>query len=293
MSGGGYGGGGGGGGYGPPGGYDDRGGYNSRDDRGGYNSRGGPPDSRGGYDNRGSFDRAGPGGYGPGGPAMFERGMDMMKDAGLNAFAGMHKYVEEGPAGVSYLCFFSGIATAVVGVFEMFGYLFEGQMNKFVLFIYLFLFGLVSIVLEMDVQSMSRIPAVGRCASIIERWQHSMFDNAKFLTLLSGRGAFYIFIGVICVAQCKMFSLCPAFFVGLYSIAMGSLCLCMGWGINPVHHMRGGYGGPGPYGGPGDRSFSDRGPSFQGGRGGPQDYSFDRRGGPPDRGGGGMYPPPY
>jgi len=143
-----------------------------------------------------------------------------------------HRYVQEGPAGISVLCFIGGLVTAVVGFFGLFnlGGIFT-QPFQYVLNIYLTVFGVVTFLLESDLESFQRVKILGRLAPLVERYQMEVEKRANFLTELRGRGFFYIFIGTLAATQCLV---CPTFLVGLWNLLMGILCSLMSFGINPA-----------------------------------------------------------
>jgi len=57
-----------------------------------------------------------------------------------------------------------------------------------------------------------------RLAPYILEWQKTVFEYAKFLTLLPGRGSFYIFVGLFLITQCWF---CLFFLCGVANIVCG------------------------------------------------------------------------
>eukprot|EP00439_Symbiodinium_sp_Y106_P015658 s7012_g2.t1 len=133
------------------------------------------------------------------------------------------KYIEEGPAGISVLCFLGGLATTLIGILGLlnFGY---GLTSPFayVLNAYLVAFGIVTFLLEADVESMRKLKFIGRFSPWVEGCPMEVFNRANFLTELRGRGFFYLFIGTLAVTQCFV---CLTFVAGLWNMLMGILCL--------------------------------------------------------------------
>lgn len=147
----------------------------------------------------------------------------------------LHKYVQEGPAGISMLCFVGGGATTFAGVI---GLLNLGQSVtspfSYVLNAYLTAFGVVTFLLEADVDSVRNMKVLGRFAPLVEGYQEEVFRRAQFLTELRGRGFYYLFVGSLAITQCFF---CLFFLVGAWNVLMGVLCLLMSFGINPTEHM--------------------------------------------------------
>merc|ERR1712083_995978 len=88
----------------------------------------------------------------------------------------VHKYVQEGPAGISVLCFFGGILTMLVGII---GFLNLSQVVtgpfQYVLNAYLTFFGLITFLLEGDMESFKNLPVLGRLGPLAEPYQQIVF----------------------------------------------------------------------------------------------------------------------
>lgn len=151
---------------------------------------------------------------------------------GAQAAEEFRSYVQEGPAGISILCFLGGCATVVVGVFGLlnFGNAIQTPFN-YVLNVYLTCFGLVAVLLEADAERLHTLRVIGKLAPLVQRYQMEVFDRAKFLTQLRGRGFFYLFVGTLAVTQCLV---CLLFLCGIWNVLMGVLCLLMSFGFNPA-----------------------------------------------------------
>lgn len=159
-----------------------------------------------------------------------QQGFIAARDSLGQAAQEMHHWVQEGPAGISILCFLGGWATFIVGVIGLVS-LNSSSLFHYVLNAYLTGFGMVAILLEADVEKCYSLKVIGKLAPFVERYQHDIFDRAKFLTELRGRGLFYIFVGTLSVTQCWW---CLFFFIGVWNLIMGMLTLMMSFGINPV-----------------------------------------------------------
>jgi hypothetical protein len=174
------------------------------------------------------------------------QGWEAAKVGGSAAVTDFHKYVQEGPAGISILCFCGGGATCIIGLIGMLniGKIFSDPFH-YVLSCYLTAFGLVTVLLEADTEKLAGRNVIGKLAPLCEHYQMEIFERSKFLTELRGRGFFYIFVGTLAITQCWV---CLYFLSGLWNLLMGVLCLMMSFGINPADHLPTNQPGPGPYG---------------------------------------------
>ncbi|CAE8609372.1 unnamed protein product [Polarella glacialis] len=162
-------------------------------------------------------------------------GMQAAREGAATAVSELRHYVQEGPAGISVLCFLGGIATTLIGVLGLLS-ITDSLTSPFqyVLNAYLTVFGIVTFLLEADVESVRSLRVLGRLSPWVERYQMEVFNRANFLTELRGRGFFYTFIGTLAITQCL---LCLHFLAGVWNLLMGILCLMMSFGINPADHM--------------------------------------------------------
>lgn len=160
---------------------------------------------------------------------MGQQGVEYAKQGAKAAFQGMHQYIQGGPAGVSVLCFLSGCATAVIGflnIINIFGALtspFTYLLNS-----YLCVFGVVTFLLEVDVDRMKAVPGMGAFSEQIMKYHDFVCDYCKFLTLLKGRGLFYVFIGSFAITQMSLLLIA----VGLANLFCGVVCVLMGFGYS-------------------------------------------------------------
>ncbi|CAD7937028.1 unnamed protein product [Amoebophrya sp. A25] len=147
---------------------------------------------------------------------------------GLHAFK---KYVQGGPAGIQMLCFLTGGFTVVVGIIgliDVFGAIFSPF--TFILNIYVLFFGLVTVVVEADEQRLADTPVLEYAAPKTVDAQKFFNSEAKFLTLLWGRGLFYIFIGLLMITQSCL--VCLFFLAGAANITVGVLSLLTHFGVD-------------------------------------------------------------
>eukprot|EP00392_Amoebophrya_sp_AT5.2_P008142 g8161.t1 len=161
-----------------------------------------------------------------------EAGAELLKNVRSSAAKGMDafkKYVQAGPAGIQMLCFITGGFTFVVGLlgiinlFSMFETPFTFVMN-----LYVVSFGAITIIVEADDERMKHTPILEYVAPKVEQLQGYLNEEAKFLTLLWGRGFFYVFIGLLMGTQCWV---CLFFIAGAANITMGVLCLLTHFGV--------------------------------------------------------------
>lgn len=164
-----------------------------------------------------------------------QQGFQAAREGASVAVAELHKYVQEGPAGISMLCFLGGMATTVAGVIGLLnlGTIFTAPFT-YVLNGYLTLFGLVTFLLEADLESFKTMKVLGRFAPFVDQYQGEVFVRAKFLTELRGRGMYYLFVGSLAITQCFF---CLFFLIGAWNVLMGMLCLLMSFGINPTENL--------------------------------------------------------
>eukprot|EP00928_Gymnodinium_smaydae_P038245 TRINITY_DN26419_c0_g1_i1.p2 TRINITY_DN26419_c0_g1~~TRINITY_DN26419_c0_g1_i1.p2 ORF type:complete len:227 (+),score=63.71 TRINITY_DN26419_c0_g1_i1:85-765(+) len=164
-----------------------------------------------------------------------QHGLAAAREGAGVAAAELNKYIREGPAGISILCFLGGLATSFIG--------FLGLLNigggltspfSYVLNVYLTGFGFVAVLLEADTKAMQKMQVIGKFVPLFDRYQAQIFTKANFLTELLGRGLFYFFVGSLAITQCLI---CPLFLVGLWNVLMGAICILMHCGINPVDHI--------------------------------------------------------
>lgn len=164
-----------------------------------------------------------------------QQGYNLARAGVAEAIQHFRTHVQEGPAGISILCFLGGVATTVIGAIGLLSVLSSATSPfTYVLNIYLTGFGIVTILLEADVESVRTLKILGKLAPVIERYQGEVFNRAGFLTELRGRGLYYIFVGNLAITQCFV---CLLFLVGAWNLLMGILCLMMSFGINPAEHL--------------------------------------------------------
>eukprot|EP00397_Hematodinium_sp_SG-2012_P035749 GEMP01038501.1.p1 GENE.GEMP01038501.1~~GEMP01038501.1.p1 ORF type:complete len:308 (+),score=64.55 GEMP01038501.1:95-1018(+) len=148
---------------------------------------------------------------------------------GLLAFK---SYVEAGPEGIQILCLLGGCVTFVVGVLNLLDLLEIFNPFKLLMNIYTVIFGIITICVEADVDRLEETPVLNLVARSVEKVQEYLHENAKFLTLLGGRGIFYIGVGLVMASRCHS-PLCLFFIAGAANCVTGVLCICMYFGHVP------------------------------------------------------------
>jgi len=157
---------------------------------------------------------------------------DAARYCGRQGLMAFQDYVQQGPQGVSVLCFVGGLATTILGAMSICNF-FGTVMDPFhyILNAYVFVFGLTTTTLEADTDRIGMmIPPFDRLAEPVTRAQAWLHEECRLLTRLRGRGFFYLYQGTLLVTQCVF---CALFLCGLYSALMGAVCILMSFGITP------------------------------------------------------------
>jgi len=148
---------------------------------------------------------------------------------GLMAF---QEYIQQGPQGISTLCFVGGVGTSALGVMSLTS-VFDTIRDPvdYVLNAYLCAFGLATVVIEADTDRIGMmVMPFDRLAGPVTSAQAWLHEECRLLTQLRGRGLFYLYQGTLLVTQCAF---CLNFLVGLYVSLMGLLCISISFGYKP------------------------------------------------------------
>eukprot|EP00927_Polykrikos_kofoidii_P031618 TRINITY_DN27166_c0_g1_i1.p1 TRINITY_DN27166_c0_g1~~TRINITY_DN27166_c0_g1_i1.p1 ORF type:complete len:296 (-),score=53.68 TRINITY_DN27166_c0_g1_i1:51-938(-) len=136
--------------------------------------------------------------------------------------------IERGPPGLKILAFASGVAQCVLSSMSLLGFILGlGILMHpffFMLVCYQFVFSLWTFVLEAPVELTERI-------QWLERWQHVLMDTAQFLSRTLGRGAFYLFSGILWVFEADFLHHPPTLIVGMFTFGVGVLHILVGFGF--------------------------------------------------------------
>jgi len=151
---------------------------------------------------------------------------------GGRTVSAFQEYIQQGPKGISMLCFFGGLATSVCGVLMITNVVGSvANPINYILNAYLLAFGCATFVLETDTDRVGMMPTpFDRLAGPLTSAQAWLHQEVRLLTELRGRGLFYFYQGTLMVTQCV---LCPLFLAGIYNGLMGVLCISMSFGLKP------------------------------------------------------------
>eukprot|EP00930_Biecheleria_cincta_P035319 TRINITY_DN24298_c0_g1_i1.p1 TRINITY_DN24298_c0_g1~~TRINITY_DN24298_c0_g1_i1.p1 ORF type:complete len:176 (+),score=20.95 TRINITY_DN24298_c0_g1_i1:50-577(+) len=126
-------------------------------------------------------------------------------------------FVEQAPTRINMMCFCGGLAIILNGIF--------GVLNVFAVFdntiyyvvnLYTVFFGVVTCITE----SRGDFQPTHDMVEATQKWMH---EWAKGLTMLWGRGLFYIFQGTLAVLSSGLISF--GIFAGSYMMLMGMACV--------------------------------------------------------------------
>jgi uncharacterized membrane protein HdeD (DUF308 family) len=127
------------------------------------------------------------------------------------------RYIQTHHWSTSALCLVGGFATIISGLVG----LIDISPLQAISRLYLVMFGLVTIMLEVDVDQLQKYPSLSSIQGLMARKQLSMHRECHFLTGLKGRGMFYVFVGLFALSLSGVF----AFLVGAYNLFIGVLCI--------------------------------------------------------------------
>mmetsp|Transcript_58709 Transcript_58709/g.109928 ORF Transcript_58709/g.109928 Transcript_58709/m.109928 type:complete len:172 (-) Transcript_58709:44-559(-) len=137
----------------------------------------------------------------------------------------LDEYVEKSPEAVNVACFLGGVAVIVNGilgvldVFDVFDEPIYYLVNAYMVF-----FGAVTCITE------TRPTFAGQLHDVLQGVQRWMHEWCRGLTLIWGRGLFYIFQGTFCLLSSGLLSL--GLLIGLYLMLVGLICLKEGYKKN-------------------------------------------------------------
>jgi len=151
-------------------------------------------------------------------------------------------HIEQGPSGVRVLAFFASVASAANAILSLIN-IFSALTHviMYMVSIYQLLFALTTVLFEakpewiVKAQEITTLP--------ISKYQDMLLENAKFLSLVGGRGLFYIFQGTLWLAMASFTDLLNLA-SGLFLIFIGVIHVLMYFGIAPKHvsdKLRAGY----------------------------------------------------
>jgi hypothetical protein len=140
-----------------------------------------------------------------------EKAAKLVEGSGLNK---MNVWVGEGPMTFRVASLIGGFIMIINGFFGFFGSFFGLRLLRAILSFYTLGFGFVIVMLEG--RGMLYPPSVKKVIS----------KHAKFLTMLNGRGAFYVFVGTLLMAQWPDYGDAA---LGMYMVVVGFIMFVVGY----------------------------------------------------------------
>jgi len=133
--------------------------------------------------------------------------------------------IEQGPAGIRFLAFCGGVASAGYAGYTLLGLLnpfnLIGGVVTYVVCGYQLCFAITTVTFEIPLEYSQKIPG-------INKYQDLLMEKAAFLSDVAGRGLFYVFIGSLWLA---LGGLSPIDIgLGCYMMFMGVLHIAMHYG---------------------------------------------------------------
>ncbi|CAM9801555.1 unnamed protein product [Ectocarpus sp. 6 AP-2014] len=114
--------------------------------------------------------------------------------------------MRDGPVSIKILSYIAGILLVVTGFFSFFGSFFTLHPVDAVVHLYMFAFGWAILLLE------------ARSSILPKKIVYNIHKYCAFTTVVWGRGAFFIFVGTLALAQWVFISI----IVGLYLVIIGA-----------------------------------------------------------------------
>lgn len=146
---------------------------------------------------------------------------------GVMAF---HEYIQQGPIGISMLCFIGGLGTSVLGlmnVCNVFGTVIDPF--HYILNAYMLACGMVTAVIEAEPDKLGMfMTPFDQLAAPVTRAQAWLHRECRLLTELRGRGFFYLYQGTLMATQCVF---CLIFINGVYNCLIGLLCIMISYSV--------------------------------------------------------------
>jgi len=132
--------------------------------------------------------------------------------------------IEQGPAGIRFLCFIGSCASVVNSILKLIhiSHILATPV-KYVLSIYQLLFAITTVLFEAPPEYIAKVPG-------LNGYQDMLLDKCKFLSETLGRGGFYIFQGTLW--------LCFASLSDILDLAVGLALVCCGI-LNLLMHFGG------------------------------------------------------
>jgi hypothetical protein len=127
------------------------------------------------------------------------------------------RYMQTHHWSTSALCLIGGFATIITGLVGLISIKPLEAISR----LYLIIFGVVTIMLEVDVEQLQQYPRLSFLQGFIARTQMDIHRELHAFTGLKGRGVFYVFVGLFALSLGGVF----AFMVGVYDLLLGGICI--------------------------------------------------------------------
>jgi hypothetical protein len=134
--------------------------------------------------------------------------------------------IEQGPAGVRFLSFLGGVASAVAAIIYLiaFHHFFQHPI-EYMQCVFKVGFGLSTSLFELPPEYMQKVPFLNKYQDMLMKW-------CAFLTLNMGRGLFYFYQGISWLILFEFGDIIDGM-VGVYMMIIGILHILMHFGIMP------------------------------------------------------------
>eukprot|EP00927_Polykrikos_kofoidii_P078501 TRINITY_DN75317_c0_g1_i1.p1 TRINITY_DN75317_c0_g1~~TRINITY_DN75317_c0_g1_i1.p1 ORF type:complete len:186 (+),score=23.62 TRINITY_DN75317_c0_g1_i1:58-615(+) len=140
-----------------------------------------------------------------------------------NANQKLHDYIDEEPHRLNFLSCIGGVGCVLVGLYQ---FAQATEVIEYVVTLYQVLFGIVTFLAELHPRF------TGPLHGFLEEWQTWIHDWAMGLTLLWGRGLFYIFQGSLAGINANTI-LSPGTFASFFMCILGLVCFYRHWRSHP------------------------------------------------------------
>lgn len=151
--------------------------------------------------------------------------LNMVATAGENVVG----CIEQGPTGVRVLAFVGGIGSLCLSALHLINPGNIIMLFSYAVAVYQAIFALTTMLFEVKPEWVEKVTWLGEYQDILVR-------ECRFITLVGGRGLFYIFQGSLWIVFCQnLVAEIAELVVGLYLCLIGALHVLMHFGIMPQH----------------------------------------------------------
>lgn len=155
-----------------------------------------------------------------------EQGQEKAKELAGQGMEQVRSSIEQGPEGLRLVCFVGGAALFIYGLADVIQ-IFRGFGNllHYIVTAYMTLCALLTCVMEADPKWVNSYPQLGTA-------QARLYEYAKVVTTLWGRGIFYLFLGSLALLLHDPI-ISPSVLFGVYFMGMGVLLIAWHFGVGP------------------------------------------------------------